>query len=76
MSSHLDRWKAWSQLVLRLNQYDGASDSKMKNLAMWSKMVRLDPTMMFSTAPKWCTPSIRVSRRQLPLWRSRDQLFN
>ncbi len=76
MPSRLDRWKAWSQLVLRLNQYDGASDSRMKNLVMWSKMVRLDPTMMFSTVPKWCTPSIRVSRRRLPLRRSRDQLFN
>jgi hypothetical protein len=24
MPSHLDRWNAWSQLVLRVNQYDGA----------------------------------------------------
>ncbi len=56
MQSRLDRWKAWSQLVLRLNQYDGASDSKMKNLAMWSKMVRLGPTMMVSTVPKWRRP--------------------
>ncbi len=68
MPSRLDRWRAWSQLVLRLNQYDGASDSKMKNLAMWSKMVRLDPTMMVSTEPKWRAPSIRASRRRLPLW--------
>ena len=56
MQSYLDRWKAWSQLVLRLNQYNGASDSKMKNLAMWSKMVRLGSTMMVSTGPKWRRP--------------------
>jgi hypothetical protein len=49
MPSHLDRWNAWSQLVLRVNQYDGASDSNKKNFAIWSKMVRLDPTMMVST---------------------------
>jgi len=30
--SRFDRWKAWSQLVLRVNQYDGASDSNKKNL--------------------------------------------
>ena len=42
MPSHLDRWNAWSQLVLRVNQYDGASDSNKKNFAIWSKMVRLD----------------------------------
>jgi hypothetical protein len=51
---------------MRLNQYDGASDSKMKNLAMWSKMVRLDPTIMVSTAPKWCPTSMTVLRRCLP----------
>ncbi len=50
MPSHLDRWNAWSQLVLRVNQYDGASDSNNKNFAIWSKMVRLDPTMMVNTA--------------------------
>jgi hypothetical protein len=59
MQSRLDRWKAWSQLVLRLNQYDGASDSKMKNLAIWSKMVRLGSTMMVSTGPKWRRPQSR-----------------
>ena len=52
MPSHFNRWKAWSQLVLRVNQYDGASDSNKKNFAIWSKMVRLDPTMMVSTGPK------------------------
>jgi len=52
MPSRFDRWKAWSQLVLRVNQYDGASVSNKKNFAIWSKMVRLDPTMMVSTAPK------------------------
>ncbi len=41
---------------MRLNQYDGASDSKMMNLAMWSKMVRMGPTMMVSTGPKWHRP--------------------
>jgi hypothetical protein len=41
---------------MRLNQYDGASDSKMKNLVMWSKMVRLGPTMMVSTGTKWRRP--------------------
>ena len=56
MPSHLDRWKAWSQLVLRVNQYDGPSDSNKKNFAIWSKMVRLDPTMMVSTASKWHRP--------------------
>ena len=54
--SRFDRWKAWSQLVLRVNQYDGASDSNKKNFAIWSKMVRLDPTMMVSTPPKWHRP--------------------
>ncbi len=52
MPSHFNRWKAWSQLVLRVNQYDGASDSNNKKIAIWSKMVRLDPTMMVSTEPK------------------------
>ena len=55
MPSHLDRWKAWSQLVFRVNQYDGASDSNKKNFAIWFKMVRLDPTMMVSM-PKWHRP--------------------
>ncbi len=68
MPSRFDRWKAWSELVLMVNQYDGASDSKMKNLAIWSKVVRLDTTMMVSTEPKWCAPSIRASRRCLLLW--------
>ena len=27
---------------MRVNQYDGASDSNKKNFAIWSKMVRLD----------------------------------
>jgi hypothetical protein len=39
-----------------VNQYDGASDSNKKNFAIWSKMVRLDPTMMVSTEPKWHRP--------------------
>jgi hypothetical protein len=26
------------------------------DFAIWSKMVRLDPTMMVSTAPKWHKP--------------------
>jgi hypothetical protein len=34
MPSHFDNWKAWSQLALRVNQYKGASDSKMKNFAI------------------------------------------
>ena len=55
MPSHLDRWKAWSQLVFRVNQYNGASDSNKKNFAIWSKMVRLDPTIMVSM-PKWHRP--------------------
>ena len=42
MPSHLDRWNAWSQLVLRVNQYDGASDSSKKNFAIWSKTFELD----------------------------------
>ena len=28
--------------MLRVNQYDGASDSSKKNLAIWSKMFELD----------------------------------
>jgi hypothetical protein len=56
MLSRFDRWKAWSLLVLRVNQYDGASESNKKNFAIWSKMVRLDPTMMVSTVPKWHRP--------------------
>ncbi len=41
-----------------LNQYIGTSDSKMMNLAMWSKMVRLGPTMMVSTGSKWRRPQL------------------
>jgi hypothetical protein len=29
-----------------LNQYDDASDGKMKNLAIWSRKLRLAPTIM------------------------------
>jgi len=36
--------------------------------AIWSKMVRLDPTMMVSTEPKRRPTSMRVSRRQLRFW--------
>ncbi len=39
-----------------VNQYYGASDSNKKNFAIWSNMVRLDPTMMVSTPPKWHRP--------------------
>ena len=42
MPSRFDRWKAWPQLVLRVNQYDGASDSNKKNFAIWSKTFKLD----------------------------------
>jgi hypothetical protein len=49
MPSHFARWKAWLQLVLRVSQYKGASDSKMKNLPILSKMLQLAPTMMVST---------------------------
>ncbi len=31
-------------------------DSNKENFAIWSKMVRLDPTMMVSTPPKWHRP--------------------
>jgi hypothetical protein len=31
-------------------------DSNKENFAIWSKMVRLDPTMMVSTRPKWHRP--------------------
>ncbi len=31
-------------------------DSNKENYAIWSKMVRLDPTMMVSTQPKWHRP--------------------
>ena len=68
MPSRFDRWKAWSQLVLRVNQYDGASDSNKKIFAIWSKIVRLDPTMMVSTEPKMRLTSMRVSRRRLRFW--------
>ncbi len=51
MPSRFDRWKAWSQLVLRVNQYDGELDSNKKNFAIWSKMVRLDPTIMLLLRP-------------------------
>ena len=66
--SRFDRWKAWSQLVLRVNQYNGASGSNKKNFAIWSKMVRLDSTMMVSTEPKRRPTSMRVSRRRLRFW--------
>ena len=68
MQSRFDRWKAWSQLVFRVNQYDGASDSNKKFFAIWSKMVRLNPTMMVSTEPKRRPTSMRVSRRRLWFW--------
>ena len=42
MQSRFDRWKAWSQLVFRVNQYDGASDSSKKNFAIWSKTFKFD----------------------------------
>jgi hypothetical protein len=40
-------------LLLRLNQYHSASDSTMKNFAIWSKTVVKDTAMMVSTPPKW-----------------------
>jgi hypothetical protein len=56
MPSHLDSWEAWWQLALMVNQYDGASDSKMKNLAIWSKTVVEDTGMMVSTVQFWHRP--------------------
>ncbi len=32
------------------------------DFAIWSKMVRLDPTMMVSTAPKWHRPKSGVEK--------------
>jgi hypothetical protein len=42
-------WKVWSQLLLRMNQYNGASDIKMKNFVNLTKMLQLAPTIMVST---------------------------
>jgi hypothetical protein len=42
MPSHLNRWNAWLQQVLMLYQGDGASDSKKKKIAIWSKTFDLD----------------------------------
>ncbi len=50
------RWNLSSQILLRLYQYDGMSERKMKNLAICSKMVVEDTTMMASTAPNFTRP--------------------
>ena len=76
MPSRFDRWKAWLQLVLRANQYDGASDSSKKNFAIWSKIVRLDPTMMVSTEPNCAQPQWGCQEGESGFGLSRDQLFN
>ena len=74
MPSRFDRWKAWSQLVLRVNQYYGASDSNKKNFAIWSKMVRLDlgPYHDGLYCTQMAQTLIVVLRRCLPLLRRRD----
>jgi hypothetical protein len=50
-------------------KYDG-------DFAIWSKMVRLDPTVMVSTEPKRRPTSMRVSRGGSGFGLSRDQIFN
>jgi hypothetical protein len=40
-----------------LNQYDGALDGKMKNIAICSRMLRLTPTIMVSTVQSLHRPS-------------------
>jgi hypothetical protein len=50
-----------SQLLLRLYQYDGASEKKMKNLTIWSTVVVEDTTMMASTEPNFTRPLFRCN---------------
>ena len=40
----------------RRNGQNGDGGKSDGDFAIWSKMVRLDPTMMVSTAPKWHRP--------------------
>ncbi len=72
MPSHFDRWKAWSQLVLRVNQYNGASDSHKKNFAIWSKNGKIGPHHDSLYCAQMAQTLNVVLRRCLPLRRSRD----
>jgi hypothetical protein len=77
MLSCLDKRKAWSQLELRVNQCNGALDSKMKNLFCYLVQDAMIGTHHYGLQ---CAISaqtfVRVLQMCLPKLHSRDRILN
>ncbi len=74
MPNHFARWNLSSQLLLRLNQYEGTSERKIRNLAIWAKTIVEETAMVVSAEPNLCSPLLGCYKKRPPLWLSRDRI--